>query len=68
MQFFLASFGDMVILDWLIISKITPEFVIIPGSDKADYKNFSHHYKAHGKSVLILIPILLIIAGLVVFL
>jgi hypothetical protein len=42
-----ANFGDLVILDWLIISKITPGFVIIPGSEAEDYKNFSHHYRGH---------------------
>ena len=42
-----ANFGDLVILDWFIISKITPRFVIIPGSEAEDYKDFSHHYKGH---------------------
>jgi hypothetical protein len=28
---FLATLGDLVILDWL---KITPEFVMIPGTEK----------------------------------
>lgn len=42
-----ANFGDLVILDWFIISRITPGFVIIPGSEAADYKDFSHHYKSH---------------------
>ncbi len=38
---------DLVILDWLIISKITPKFVIIEGTVPEDYKDFSHHYKGH---------------------
>jgi len=38
---------DLVILDWLIISKITPKFVIIDGTTPEDYKDFSHHYKDH---------------------
>jgi hypothetical protein len=33
----LTSFFDMVVLDWFIISKVTPEFVVIPGSDVEDY-------------------------------
>ncbi len=57
--------GDMVILDWLIISRITPKFVIIPGSEKEDYKDFSHHYKGHAKAEIILIPLCLIIAAIV---
>ena len=42
-----ASFGDLVLIDWLVISKITPSFVIIEGSEAADYKDFSHHYIGH---------------------
>jgi hypothetical protein len=52
----LATIGDLVILDWLVISKITPAFVIIPGSEAADYKDFSHHFNAHARAV---IPLLL---------
>jgi hypothetical protein len=51
--------GDLVILDWLIISKITPQFVIIPGTNEEDYKDFSHHYKAH---VIATIPLILLCA------
>ena len=32
---FLATAGDLVILDWLIVNKITPKFVMIPGTEKA---------------------------------
>jgi hypothetical protein len=60
-----ATVGDLIILDWLIVSKITPKFVIIPGSEKADYKNFSHHYKAHAKSLVGLILVSLILAGII---
>ncbi len=63
--FLLATVGDLVILDWLIVSKITPRFVIIPGSERADYKDFSHHYKAHAKALVGLILVCLIIAGIV---
>ena len=60
--FMLANAGDLVILDWLIIGKITPQFVIIPGTKKEDYEDFSHHYKAHAKSVLVLIILSFLIA------
>jgi hypothetical protein len=66
--FLLATVGDLVILDWLIVSKITPRFVIIPGSERADYKDFSHHYKAHAKALVGLILVCLIIAGIVWYL
>ena len=61
---FLAVLGDVLFLDWLIVSKITPEFVIIPGSEEADYKDFSHHYKAHLRAVLPLIVGCVLLAGI----
>jgi hypothetical protein len=60
-----ATLVDLIILDWLIVSKITPRFVIIPGSEKADYKDFSHHYKAQAKATIGLTLICFIIAGIV---
>ena len=63
--FLSASFGDMVILDWLIISKITPDFVVIEGTEKDDYKDFSTHFKGHLKASIFIIPFLLIIAFIV---
>ena len=44
---FLFFLVDLVVLDWLIISKITPKFVIIDGTSPKDYKDFSHHFKGH---------------------
>jgi len=38
---------DLVLLDWLVISKITPKFVIIPGTEAQDYKDLSDHYRGH---------------------
>lgn len=67
-MFVLATIGDLVILDWLIVSKITPKFVVIPGSEKQDYKDFSHHFKGHMKSLVVIVPILLIVAGVISFL
>ncbi|MHA2074624.1 MAG: hypothetical protein ACW97X_08405, partial [Candidatus Hodarchaeales archaeon] len=54
---FLFFLVDLVVLDWLIISKITPKFVIIDGTTPEDYKDFSHHYKGH---LIASIPISLI--------
>ncbi len=61
----LTNLGDLVILDWLIVSTITPTFVIIPGSDAQDYKDFSHHYKGHGKATIIMFLLALILAGII---
>lgn len=63
----LAAVCDLVILDWLIISKISPRFVIIPGTEVKDYKDFSHHYKGHAKAAILVIPLCLIIAAVVVY-
>lgn len=66
--FLMASIGDLVILDWLIVSKITPQFVIIPGTEKEDYKDLAHHFKGHLKATMIMIPVLLIIAAILNYL
>jgi hypothetical protein len=62
---FLVVLGDLVILDWLIVSKITPKFVIIPGTDEEDYKDFSHHYRAHVRAAVPLILMCVVVAGIV---
>lgn len=49
------TIGDLVILDWFIISKLTPGFVVIPGSEVEDYKDFSHHYWGHLKGTIVMI-------------
>lgn len=64
-MYLMVTFGDLVILDWLIISKITPQFVIIPGTEKEDYRDLSHHYKGHVKATAVLIPILTILATMI---
>ena len=62
---FLATLCDLVILDWLIVNKITPKFVMIPGTEKADYQDFSHHYKAHARAAVALVLVCIILAGVV---
>lgn len=61
----LANLGDVLILDWLIVSRITPRFVIIPGSTAADYKDMSHHYKGHVWATGALTLVSLVIAAVV---
>jgi hypothetical protein len=63
-----AILGDLVILDWLVVSRITPKFVMIPGTVKDDYRDFSDHYIAHAKAAAIIIPFLLVVAAVVRFL
>jgi hypothetical protein len=63
-----VSLVDLVILDWLIVSKITPGFVIIPGSVEADYKDFSHHYRGHARAALAITLLALAFAAIVIYL
>ena len=64
-MFIMAGLVDTIILDWLIISTLTPDFVVIEGSDKNDYKDFRYHYIATAKAALIMIPVLLAVAWLI---
>lgn len=66
--FLLFDISDLVILDWFIISKITPGFVVIPGTEVNDYKDFSHHYKGHVWGTIGLIVLSLVLATVVSFL
>ena len=63
--FLTATFGDLILLDWLILSKITPGFVIIPGTNKEDYKDFSHQYKAHARSSIPLVVLSVVLAAVI---
>ncbi|MBN2335474.1 hypothetical protein JXL21_07925 [Candidatus Bathyarchaeota archaeon] len=61
----LASLGDLVILDWLIISRITPRWVVIEGSDAADYKDFTHHYVGHVYASVVIVAVCAVVAYIV---
>jgi hypothetical protein len=65
MMVIFITIGDLVILDWLIISRITPNFVVIPGSDVEDYKDFSHHYRGHLRATIIMIALCAAVAVVV---
>ncbi|MFX1474957.1 MAG: hypothetical protein ACFFCO_05755 [Promethearchaeota archaeon] len=64
--------ADLLILDLLIVGTITPNFVIIPGTEhmkNKEYKDFRlYHTKGHLKGLLLLGILSLILAALVVFL
>ncbi|MFC1802870.1 hypothetical protein ACFL0D_02765 [Thermoproteota archaeon] len=64
----MGTFGDLVILDWLIVSKITPKFVIIPGPQEEDYKDFSHRYKGHALASIPMILICALVAAIISYL
>jgi hypothetical protein len=49
----------------MIVSRITPRFVMIPGTEKADYRDFSHHYNAHARAAIPLVAACAVLAGIV---
>ena len=61
----LFNLSEVLILDWLIVSRITPSFVIIPGSTAEDYKDMSHHYRGHVRASAVLVLLSLIIGAVV---
>jgi len=65
---FLAVVGDLVVLDWLIVNTLTPAFVMIPGTEKTDYQDFSHHYKAHARAAVPLLLLCVMLAAVVYYL
>jgi len=68
--FMFGNFADLVILDWLIVGTITPDFVVIPGTEhmrEKEYKDFRlFHAKGHVWGTIGMSVISLVIAGAVV--
>ncbi|MHA2163417.1 MAG: nitroreductase [Candidatus Thorarchaeota archaeon] len=66
------NFADLVILDWLIVGTITPDFVIIAGTEHmrdTEYKNFRiSHGKGHIWATIGMAVLSLIIAVAIVLL
>jgi len=50
---FFAGFAlwDTLVLDLLIFCKLTPRFVIIPGTVREDYSNMTYHLRSGAKGV-----------------
>jgi len=63
----IANLVDLVVLDWLVVSTITPTFVMIPGTEKADYEDFTFHYKAQGIGSIVIFALCFIFAFIVWF-
>ncbi|MHA2025260.1 MAG: hypothetical protein ACW98U_05095 [Candidatus Thorarchaeota archaeon] len=63
--------ADFVILDYLIVGTITPDWVIIPGTEHMrdkEYKDFrAYHAKGHAKGLVLLAILSLLIAAAIVF-
>lgn len=59
--YLIFNLTDLLIIDWLIVCTITPDFMKIKGVDDQVYKNYSKHLKDFFKGIL---P-LAILAGIV---
>ncbi len=61
--------ADYIILDFLIVGTLTPDFVILHGTEhmrEKEYKDFrKYHAKGHIKGLLLIIILSLILAALV---
>ena len=66
-----GNFADLVILDLLIVGTITPDWVIIPGTEHMkdkEYKDFRlYHAKGHVKGIVLMAIFSLLFAAAVVF-
>jgi len=60
-----VTIGDLLVLDWLVISKITPRFIIIPGTEPGDYKDFSHHFRGHIRATMIILGFFVVVSGII---
>lgn len=50
----IVSVVDLLLLDWLIFCKITPDFIVIPGTEGMEtYKDFNFHIKGFFKGIVI---------------
>ena len=66
-----GNIADFVILDLLIVGTITPNWVIIPGTEHMrdkEYKDFRrYHAKGHARALILLVILSLIFAAAVVY-
>lgn len=63
--FTIVSLVDLIVLDWLIFCLITPDFVVIPGTQgMKDYKNYRFHLIAFLKGTVVYGVLCIIVAGI----
>lgn len=59
----LANLNDLLIIDWLIFCKITPKFIVIPGTEGSQgYKNYKFHFIGFVRGAFISVLISLLFA------
>ena len=66
---FIFNLVDLLLLDWLMFCTITPEFVVIPGTEGLEaYEDYGYHLRASIMGTILSIVAGLVIAGIVAFL
>ncbi len=66
---FIFNLVDLLLLDWLIFCTITPEFLVIPGTEGSEaYKDYGYHFRASITGTILSVVAGLVIAGIVTFL
>ena len=62
----LFNLFDLLVIDWLVICAITPDFVVVPGTrGAAGYNNYGHHLRGFFVGMMASVVICAGIAGLV---
>jgi hypothetical protein len=66
----IGNIAEVLLLDLLIVGTITPDFVVIPGTEglrDTEYKAFRlHHAKAHIRAIVAMAILSLVLAGIIV--
>jgi hypothetical protein len=58
---------DLLVLDWLIMVRIRPKFIILPGTEDMDiYNDYGFHFRGFLKGTVLTLLASLVIAGFVV--
>lgn len=52
--YFIFNLVDLLVIDWLIVCTITPDFIRVKGVDLQVYKNYSKHLKDFFKGILLI--------------
>lgn len=66
---FFFNLFDLLVLDWLVFCWITPQYIVIPGTEgMAGYKDYGFHFRGFLKGMLLSVILGLVIAGVVNYL
>lgn len=58
---------DLLVLDWLIMVRIQPKFIILPGTEGMKiYNDYSFHFRGFLKGTVLTFLTSLVIAGILV--